>query len=699
MKIRGSVVFLLASLGLVFLAFYPPVDNTEKEAVLMQTILSGINYFHYHPMELDDEFSEKVYDLYLDRLDGGRRWLTQEDINKLDAFKHQLDDSANGGTFEVLDIAIEVQEAGINKSQEYYRHWLASPFDFSKNESIEVDGDKKTFAENDAALKEFWRKWMKYETMTRLADKLKDKESGDEDLKDKSFEALEEESRAEVLKVYDDWYVRLNKRKRTDHLSNYLNSFTNILDPHSSYFEPIEKENFNITMSGQLKGIGARLQTDGDYTKVSDIIVGGPAWKGKELEKDDKITKVAQADGEPVDITGMVLDDVVKMIRGEPDTEVRLHVKKSDGTSRIITIIRDVVIIEESFAKSLIIETDQNEKIGYIRLPKFYGAYQTGEGRFCADDVETELGKLEAEGVSGVILDVRSNSGGYLWEVVKMSGLFVEEGPMVQVKSRDKKPKVLRDEDPQVQYSGPLVVMVNSYSASASEILAAALQDYDRAVIVGAGNSTFGKGTVQRFFNLDRYIQGHHNVKPLGEVKLTVQKYYRVNGGSVQLKGVTPDVILPDNSYFIDSGEKEHDYPLGWSEIPSVDFEQNVYSLDNLSKIRERSAYRIKTSETFQQILDAAKLRKEQRDDTEYPLSLEAYQTEEAELEAKSDEFRKALDKDVLKGVRNLTVDAKALETADESKVARNDDWVKNIKKDIYLEETLKVIHDLIHLK
>lgn len=422
---------------------------------------------------------------------------------------------------------------------------------------------KKPFAKDDATLKDYWRQSMKWETMTRLAEKLEKKEKGEENFKDKTYEELEAEARKDVLKVYDDWYVRLEKRKRNDYLSMYLNTFTNIFDPHTEYYEPIDKQNFDIGMSGRLEGIGARLQTDGDLTKVSEIIVGGPAWKEGKLEENDKIVKVAQGDDpEWTDITGMVINDVVQLIRGKPGTKVRLSVKKADGSTKEIVIIRDVVIIEEGFAKSLLIETEEKETIGYLRLPKFYADFNNSNGRRCADDVAVELEKLKQAGVQGIILDLRSNGGGSLRDVVKMSGFFVEEGPIVQVKSRTRKAEVLSDDDPGVQYSGPLIVMVNQFSASASEILAAALQDYGRAVIVGTGTSTFGKGTVQRFFDLDAVIRGNPEVKPLGEIKLTVQKFFRVNGGSTQLRGVTPDIVLPDNWLYLETGEKEEDFPM-----------------------------------------------------------------------------------------------------------------------------------------
>jgi carboxyl-terminal processing protease len=696
MKNRGLLLSLAAAVVLFF-AFYPPVDNAQKEAALMQSILTELNYYHYQPLDINDNFSEKVYGLFLNRLDGGRRWLTQPDVAQLDAWKYKLDDQANEGTFAFLDLAIALQENGIRKTQAWYKEILDKPFTFDSKETVQTDGEKKGFAKDDAELKAYWQQSLKWETLTRLANSLEKKEKGDADFKDKTTAQLEEEARKDVLKVYDSWYARLDKRKRSDNLSMYLNAFTNIFDPHTEYYEPIDKQNFDIGMSGKLEGIGARLQTEGEYTKVSEIIVGGPAWKQGVLKENDKIMKVAQGeDPEWTDITGMVINDVVQLIRGKPNTKVRLFVKKADGGTEEVTIVRDVVILEEGFAKSLIIETPQNEKIGYIRLPKFYADFNDKDGRRCSDDVELELQKLKQAQVDGIILDLRGNGGGSLRDVVKMGGFFVEEGPIVQVKSRSRNPEVLNDEDPKVQYAGPLIIMVNQFSASASEILAAAMQDYGRAIIVGT--PTFGKGTVQRFFDLDAVVRGNSDVKPLGEVKLTVQKFFRVNGGSTQLKGVTPDIIFPDTWSYIETGEKEEDFPMQWTQIEPVPYGQKVYSLNNLPKIKEKSAYRIKTDPVFQKVDERAARIKQQRDDTEQSLNLESYLAEDKLFEAEDEAYEKLFEAEVVTNLNNLPADIAGIE-ADESKKARNDEWVKGVKKDIYLKETLNIMHDMITLK
>ena len=700
MKIRGPIFFSFLVAGFLIAAYLPKTDvaNPQKEALLMQTVMSGFSQLHYSPKEIDDSFSEALYDLYVDRIDYGRRFLTQEDLHKLSPYKQVLDDQAKNGKFEFFNLSVDLLEAALDKTQVYYREILATPFNYDEEEYLELDAEKRQFTKSDAELKEFWRKYLKYETLQRVVNAIEEQEDNGEEEVKKSFDEMEQEAREEVLEFFDDWYSRMNKLKREDRLSVYLNTFASSFDPHSEYYKPIDKENFNIRFSGRLEGIGARLQTDGDYTKVSQIIVGGPAWKGKELEENDIIMKVRQEDeAEAVDITGMVINDVVQLIRGTKGTKVTLTIKKVDGATEDITIERDIVIIEEQFAKSLIIDGEDDKKIGLINLPSFYADFQNSNGRFCSTDVAKEIEKLKAENVDGIILDLRNNGGGSLRDVVKMTGLFIEKGPIVQVKSRGRNPEVLKDSDPRVQYDGPLTVMVNSYSASASEILAAALQDYGRAVVVGS-TSTFGKGTVQRFIDLDRTLRGYDDIKPLGEIKLTTQKFYRVDGGSTQLKGVEPDIVLPDNFFYIKTGEKDRENAMAWTEIDPVNYSQKVTDLSSINKIKKSSAKRVKEDATFQRVLENAKRLETQRNQTSYPLNMEAYQTFLKERKDNAEQFDDLFDNEVNTAVSNLDVDIPALD-ADESKKARNDNWVKSVKKDIYIHETLNIMYDMLSME
>jgi len=663
----------------------------------MRTIFSFMNQLHFQRQEVDDDFSEEFYELYLDRI-SAKRYMTKEDIQSLEKYKRDLDDEVKQSSYNFFNESLTLLENNLKEIQEYHAEILSHPFDFTKKEEIDLDFDNLDYAKNDEALKDRWRKILKYETMTRLNRKIKAQEKVGEEGEHKSMDALEEEARGEVKDLYEDIFSRMLKLKRENRMSAYFNAFTNLFDPHSSYFEPVEKQTFDIDMSGRLEGIGARLQTEGDYTKVTEVMPGGPAWKGKELEKDDLILKVAQGDGEWEDITGMLVNDVVQKIRGEPGTKVRLMVKKKDGSQKEISIIRDVILIEESYAKSAILDGDtEGETIGYINLPRFYVDFENPDGRFCSKDIEAELDKLMNAGVDGIILDLRNNGGGGLYEAIDMSGLFIEEGPIVQVKSRKQKPEILSDVNEEVKYNGPLVVLVNQLSASASEILAAALQDYGRAVIVGS-KSTYGKGTVQRFFDMDRAIRGMEEIKPLGEIKLTMQKFYRVDGGAVQLKGVIPDIILPDTYSYIKIGEKEDEHAMEWTEIDPVKFDQNVYQIKDMEALKKNSASRVAADATFQKVNDNARRFERLREETKYPLQLTAYQKMEEAKDKEAEKYKNMFDEVVNPNVRNLKVDLDSINKNEKNK-SMNKDFLDMVSKDIYIKESVHVLHDMISMQ
>ncbi len=700
MKLRGPIFFSVLVVTLIVAAFYPKADPQEKEAVLMRIILSVMNQAHFQPQVLDDKFSEKLYDLYLDRIDSGRNFLTQEEVNRLSVHKKNLDDQLLASNHDFFDLSLSLLDNGINRAQTFYKEILAQPFDFSTEEYVELSGDKRPFAANEKELKEYWRKYLKFEVLSRVADKLEGMKEAGEEGNNMPLAEIEKEARAKVLENMDLRFSNFKKIKRSSRFGDYLTAFTNIFDPQSIYFEPVEKQRFEIDFYGQLEGIGARLLTIGDYTKVSEIVVGGPAWKGKELQENDVILKVAQGDGEFKDVVGMNGDDVVQLIRGKKGTKVRLNVKKTDGTIKDIVIIRDLVVLEESFAKSLIIDgANEGEKIGYIFLPKFYANFDDANGRFCAKDVAAELEKLKAENVNGIILDLRNNTGGALYEAVEMSGFFIEKGPIVQVKSKDSEPEILEDQNPQVQYNGPLVVMVNSFSASASEILAGALQDYGRAIIVGS-KSTYGKGTVQRFINLDRGVRGFEELKPLGEVKVTMQKFYRINGSSTQLKGVTPDIILPDNYSYINIIEEEEKNPLPWTQIKGLNYSQNVYKIHKLKEIKANSENRIAQSDLFKKIDQNARRVQQQRKETSYPLQMERYLAMEEARKEQNKEYRELFKNTVIKGVRSVGAGTQPLANADVAvEAAEYKDLIDAVSKDIYLKEALYIMHDVISIK
>lgn len=678
---------------------FPGLSGSQsKEHILLETVMTHIDRLHFDPLELDEEFSEIVFNEYITRLDRNKRLFTQEDLNRLEPFKYHLHQQIVARSFDFFELSNQIAENAIERTHKIYRKALESDFDFDRTDAIDLDADNLNFAANDSDLLERWRKYLHFQILDEMVKGINRAERNDEvyqmdSLRAVAFERVEER--------FDSWFERLKRNDRDDRFNTYLNTITNIQDPHTGYFKPKEKEDFNMRMSNQLEGIGARLSSEGDFVKIVSIVPGGPAWKQGDLEPNDLILKVAQEGEEAVDITGWSLDDVVSIIRGPKSTKVTLTVRKIDNKVMDIEIVRDIIVFEEGFARSVILEReDRSAKVGYINLPSFYfNIGGTGEDRNSKDDVRNELIKLNDEGVDGVILDLRNNGGGSLNDVVEMTGFFIEQGPVVQVKARTGQPLVLDDKEESVVYDGPLIVLVNSFSASASEILAAALQDYGRAVIVG-GNATFGKGTVQRFYNLDRMLRGNSEHKPLGEVKVTTQKFYRINGGSTQLEGVKPDILLPDNFHYTQVGERDYDFAMEWTEISPVSYSQNVFVIDSdmIEWLKLRSEERISEQEVFTKVKENARRMADMRDYSKRPLNLEEYREFLNTREEEADRFRNMFDPIDGLHIENLTADIEFIES-DSSRIARNESFIETLSKDIYVFESLAIMDDLIHVK
>ncbi|MFN0214041.1 MAG: carboxy terminal-processing peptidase [Saprospiraceae bacterium] len=707
MKIKTSLALFsivgILSIVLVLHEYNPftngdPVSSPQRDAALLRTISQVLTRGHFQPKDMDDVFSKNVYALYLKDIDNGKRFLTLSDVEQLKQYELLLDDQAKAGTFECFDRSVVLLEAALVKTQGWYREILASPLDFSKVDFLQADGEKLKWAKDDAELRTRWERWMKYDVLSRVIEEEDKQEKPEYKGEKKDFATLEKEQRAKVLDSYDKWYKRMQKLDHNRRLETYLNAITNYFDPHTGYYSPREKENFDIQMSGKLEGIGARLQSDGEKTSVSEIVPGGPAWKQGVLQAKDVILKVAQGetDVESLDIMGWDLDDVVAKVRGPKNTKVTLTIQKPDGTEKTITITRDVVIMEEGFAKSLILNENgaEQDRIGYIYLPKFYADFESGRTN-CAQDVTAELEKLKKESVKGIILDLRNNGGGSLRDVVTMSGLFIEDGPIVQVKSRGRATEILRDNDTRVQWGGPLIVMVNGFSASASEILAAAMQDYRRAIIVGS-TSTYGKGTVQRFFDLDN-AASDDSVKPLGEMKMTIQKFYRVTGKTTQLDGVTPDIVLPDFYNLLENGERENDYPLASTTIEPVTFKQSAYNISDANQLKTNSQARVKNDPTFQKVSDNAVRLRKRKDESSYPIQVEKYRQWNKKQDEEAEQFDNIFKPIEQFKLVNIAADLPQIQS-DTSRIARNESWIKERQKDVQLYETLRIMLDMIRI-
>lgn len=695
--LTGFVVAAVLVTSLVF----PEHEDIRRQRFLSHMIYQGLQSWHYSGMKIDDSMSEKAFWNYLRFLDFNKRYYLKSDVEALKKYIHKIDDHLKDGKVGLMTDATNLMDKRRAEVQEFLPKLLGQPFDFTKDESVELDAEKRDFCSTPEELQEYWRKILKYQTLGRYYN-YKEIEKDKKDKSKKESDAqLEEKARKAVLKSYDDMYHRLDQDTFSDHLSRYLNSILQVFDPHSTYFAPKAKSDFDIDMTGQLEGIGAMLRQEDGYVKVVSIVPGGPSWRQKQLDAGDAIIKVGQGDEESVDIVGMRVDSAVKLIRGKKGTLVRLTVKKPDGRIMQIPIVRDVVVIEETYAKSALLKKDNGDTFGYISLPKFYNDYIRENGRNSTIDVKIELDKLKTKGVKGVILDLRNNSGGALQDAVRMSGLFIKDGPVVQVRNRDGEIEVLKDPDNSITYKGPLVILLNVLSASASEILAAALQDYGRAIIVGGAHS-FGKGTVQVYLDLDRYMpKTSGDGLSMGALKLTIQKFYRVNGESNQFKGVVPDVVVPDRYDYFEIGEKFLEYPLKWDTITSANFKKWTAQSQVKRDLVAQSRQRIMENEFFKQNTAYLEQIKARNENTLQTLKYDDMVAEQNTLKAELDKLEK-LDSKIkdfnVVSLQNIQKRKKSSNRLTREKAEREEGWLEDLSKDLVLAEAVKVVADAARL-
>ena len=668
-------------------------SDPEKDKVLIYVLKNILTRGHFVAKELNDDFSEMVYKSFIDGLDPSKRYFTQEDLKEFSKYKYQIDNQLLKDDLSFYNLVYNRFLAEIKKAKSYYGSLLKQPFDFSKDETIDIDYEKVSFAKNNNQLIDYWRKQLKLQTLGRIQEQTElqeEKVKKDKNFKVKSFTTLEKEARAEVLKNMDELYIRIEELESDDWFTTFLNSVVGAFDPHTTYMSPNIKDKFDQDISGKVEGIGARLQKKGIYTHVFELVAGGPASKQGDLEPEDIILKVAQGNKEPLDIVGMRLDDAIKFIKGKKGTEVKLTVKKKlDGSIKVISIIRDVVELDETYVKSSIVEKN-GKKYAIIDLPSFYIDFEDKNSRDSAKDMEQEIERLKAENVVGLIVDLRNNGGGSLKTAIEISGLFIDQGPIVQVKYRGENPVVKNDIDPKIQWEGSVVILVNEFSASASEIFAAAMQDYKRAIILG-GNQTYGKGTVQNILPINQFYPKYET--DLGYLKMTIQKFYRVNGGSTQIEGVYSDITMPSRYSYMKFGERDLDGALSWDKVPQAKYTQtNSYS--NFTDVIYNSKQRISSSSNFQLINEYAKWLKKNQDETSYSLNYKKFfeESEIKELEAKK--FKSVFDYK-----SDLTFLSPKYEQillkADNSLADKRVSWHKNLSKDMYISEALNVISEL----
>ena len=698
MRINRWVSLTSIAAVMAVLVFCSNKKMNGNEPLLIR-LTDAMSSQHYAPLKLDDKFSEMVYQNLLNNLDDDKHFFTQDDINKLSVFKKSIDDQIKVGRYDFLDSAWSILMTRLNVLEPLIENEMSKPLNYNSNASYLLEDKVLKYKPNVEALKLDWKNWLQFQTIDRLYRKIEDQENVKHKkdtavVKVLPFDTLELKARKETLKFCKDWFKRWRKMDQKDKLSLYANCITEIYDPHSNFFPPEEKANFDISMTGKLEGIGATLSEKDGYVKVERIVPGSASARQGELKAGDLILKVAQGKADAVDIVDMKLDDAIQLIRGKKGTEVRLTVKKPDGSIHVIPIIREVVVIDESYARSAIVNF-KGKRFGLIQLPSFYADFAAqGRGRHCSEDIRIELEKLKLEKVDGIVLDLRNNGGGSLADAIDMGGLFINEGPIVQVKDPSQRIQQAPDPDPEIQYSGPLVILTNTYSASASEILAAALQDYKRAIIVGT-KTTFGKGTVQTMLPLEG---GRSAIFPrgYGDVKVTIQKFYRINGGTTQLMGVIPDVILPDIYDGIEQGEKEMDYHMPFDKIPAAKY--TLFNCPQRAEIIKAAIARTQKNEYYNLIkkraTEIAKIRKSYT----YSLSLKGYEAQQKSLKDQEKVFKDFKYKNQIDTVMALKIDIDEVKN-DEVKKAQKLDWVKRYMKDAGLDESIQILFDWSNFK
>lgn len=666
-------------------------DNPDKDKLLIEVITYVMQRGHYDPKDIDDTFSEHVFNNYIQGIDGQHRFFLQSDINNFKRYKDEIDDQIRAADVSFFNLTHDRLLIRMGQVKEFYGELLNDPFDFSIKDSINLNFEEIPYARTLNGLKELWRKRFKLSTLEYFSDLVEQEDFEKE--KDSTYQikskiVLEEEARSKTKENIENYFEIFDEVERKEWFSIYINAITLEFDPHSNYFEPDKKEEFDQNISGKFEGIGARLQKKDQEVEIIEVIVGGPVWKAKALEVGDVILKVAQKDEDAVEIGPMRLSDAVKLIKGPKGTQVFLTVKRVSGIIEEVVINRDVVELEESYAKSSIIHKN-GENYGFIQLPKFYIDFKDQKSRNAASDIKKELEALKKSNVSGIIMDLRNNGGGSLKTVVDITGFFIDQGPVVQVKSTGGAKEVLYDEDPSIVWDGSLVIMVNEFSASASEILAAALQDYKRAIILGS-KQTFGKGTVQNVIDLNRIISGGTH-GDLGAVKLTTDKFYRINGGSTQLEGVRSDIIIKNQYSYIDMGEKDQENPLAWDSIEPATYKQWSNQV-NYDFALSQSANRLKDNPYLRLVEEQARRIEAQQDDYVYTLNYEDYMTERETNKKISEKFN------VLKDYKSdLTfewIPEPGVLINEEVKEKKNR-WIETLQKDFYISEAVNILEDL----
>ena len=699
-NLKFNTLLLFIPLTSLVFCFNSPKNDDDKMSTIMVNVKNTLNYLHYAPKPINDAYSQEVYKHYFEMVDSSKRYFLQSDIDEFAKHKNKLDDYLNQGDLTFYKLTVNRLYQRVDEIDKLTQQIFAKPINLNEDEVLILEPKIKKNAKNQAELSAEWRKYIKYnilqemESLTAKEEMQKEKKDSVQkfNLKDTiKLEILTPEAKrikatAEVKDLVTDTFRRFKKRNKMDWFTVYMNAYTEVFDPHTNYYSPKNKEDFDTQFTGKVIGIGAIIQEKKGNLYLGALTIGAPAWKSKQLTEGDKILKVRSKPNEDaVNVVGMLSDEAVRLIRGEKGTKVTLTVEKKDKTTKEVTMIREEVAIEDTFARSIILNSANGKKYGLINLPSFNADFEDAKGRNASDDIKNELIKLKTQNVEGIILDLRSNGGGSLTEVGDIMGLFMNAGPYVQVKDQNGKIQTLKNKSNSPLWTGPLVIMQNELSASASEILAGAMQDYGRAVIMGSPQS-FGKGTVQTFVDLNRFLNTNDD---FGSLKLTIQKFYRVTGESTQRKGIQSDIQMKDFFTYAEVGERYDDFALAWDKIPAVAYQpMNYFSIQALQKASEA---RLQNNKNYQLIQESAQWK--EKLDKEESISLKESKFDEVMKKRKAQiEKFKVLDK-FNNGLKfTLNPDEMVREKSDEAFTKKTQNWTKNLQRDLYMQEAVNVI-------
>jgi C-terminal peptidase (prc) len=700
---RLNKFLLLIPLTSLMFCFNSPKNDDEKMQTIMVSVKNTLSYLHYSPKPINDAYSKEVYKHYFELVDPAKRYFLQSDMDEFSKHETKLDNYLNVGDLTFYKLTIDRLYERVDEIDKITQDIFTKPINLEEDESLTLEPKLKKAPTTKQEQYNEWKKFIKYNILQEV-ESMNSKEEAQKEKKDSvqkyklkdtiKYEPLTQEQKIkkatdEVKDLVKETFTRFKKRKKMDWFTVYMNAYTEVFDPHTNYYSPKDKEDFDTNFTGKVIGIGAIIQEKKGYLYLGALTIGAPAWKSKQLSEGDKILKVkSKPKDDAVNVVGMLSDEAVRLIRGEKGTPVTLTVQKKDGTIKDVTMIREEVAIEDTFARSIVVKSPNGKKYGFINLPGFNADFENEKGRNASDDIKNEIIKLKAQNIEGIVLDLRNNGGGSLTEVGDIMGLFMDAGPYVQVKDGNGKIQTLKNKNETPIWTGPLVIMQNELSASASEILAGVMQDYGRAMVIGSPQS-FGKGTVQTFVDLNRFLNTEDD---FGSLKLTIQKFYRITGESTQRKGIVSDIQMKDFFTYAEIGERYDDYALAWDKIPSTRFQKLNYF--DVKALEKASAERMARNSNYQLLLESAQWREQLDKEESITLNINKFNELMKQRKAQIEKFKKLSKFE--NGLQFVMYQSDLeREKKDEAFKKKTEIWIKNLKKDSYLQEAMNIIADM----